>query len=126
MITACYQIVICYFSISANFLQVFCKRAKFMSHIFLFVIIITFQESSSIMTEDENEWGPELICMFIIIPGLCIVGLLGNILTLAVLTCRLKDWNRNHRKGILGWNDGSGNFRFLLLFHYNNSGVSYR
>ena len=53
------------------------------------------------MTEDENEWGPELICMFIIIPGLCIVGLLGNILTLAVLTCRLKDGIETIEKGSL-------------------------
>ena len=53
------------------------------------------------MTDDENEWGPELICKFVITPGLCVVGLLGNMLTLAVLSCRLKDGVETIERGSL-------------------------
>ena len=62
---------------------------------------LCFQDESSLMTDDIDEWGPELIFMWIVSPGLCIVGLLGNALTLIVLSSRLKDGVEIIEKGSL-------------------------
>ena len=60
-----------------------------------------FQAESSLMTDEIDDWGPELIFMWIVSPGLCVVGLLGNTMTLIVLSCRLNDGVEIIEKGSL-------------------------